>query len=126
MNVPFLLFNFLLGSNSMRDLYIFERIYNADYNIDISGYSLPSSKRGIQKKNVSQNLYLNRDYLLRKNQERKCYNRYTNISRKGLEKRIMHKIVKEVNAERENRIKDSLSKKGKRSGRWKKRHHQNV
>ena len=127
-NVPLLLY-FLLGSSSMRDLYILERIYNADYNIDIPGYSLPSSKRGFQKKNVSQNFYLNRDYLLRKNQERKCYSRFTEISGKGLEKRIMNRvrknITKDINSKNEKGIEKSFARKDK-SRRWKKRHHQNV
>lgn len=100
------------------------RLINS-YTTDMSGYSTKPNY-GVEKKNVSQNIYLNKNYLLIKTQERNCYSRYTNISRKGLEKRVINKIVKEVNGERENKMKESLSRKGKRSRRWGKRHHQNV
>ncbi|MDD5012542.1 MAG: hypothetical protein PHQ66_02775 [Candidatus Nanoarchaeia archaeon] len=99
------------------------RIYDYIMNnnqINISGYS--SGKAGFQKKNVSQNLYLNRDYLLMRNQERKCNSRCTAIPKNRLENRIMKNIVKEINAERKQKIKESFSRKIK-SRRWAKRHH---
>ncbi|MCL5018822.1 MAG: hypothetical protein M1416_03615 [Candidatus Pacearchaeota archaeon] len=120
----FLLKYFDRGYDMVRIIRIYDYLMNNN-QLNISGYSAKPNY-GIEKKNISQNFYLNKNYLLMKNQERKCHSRFTEISRKGLEKRIMHKAMKEVHAERENKMKKSLSRKGKRSRRWEKRHHQNV
>lgn len=111
----------------MKEIERIMRIMNS-YTINIPGYSAKQNY-GAEKKNVSQNIYLNKNYLLMKNQERNCYSRYTNISGKGLEKRIMNKVHKrimnDIKTKKEKNIEKAFARKCK-SRRWMKRHHQNI
>jgi len=109
---------------SMREIERIMKILNTpieNYRMNLQG----NPQIGMENKNISQNLYLNKNYLLRRPQERHCYNRCTQICEKGLEQRIVNKGIKEREKEREGEIKKSFSRKLK-SNRWKKRHHQKI
>jgi hypothetical protein len=75
------------------------------------------------QKNFYKDFYPNREYLIRKHQNRYGFNRKTKICQRGLEIRLENQKIKRQKARREERIKRDFLYDNTKSRRWMKRHH---
>ena len=75
------------------------------------------------QKNFHRDFYPNKEYLLRRHQDRYGFNKRTRICQKGLEIRLENQEIKRQKVEAEARIKRDFLYDNTKSKRWMKRHH---